>query len=236
MLKIKNLTVSYDNKIAVDDVSLDFQSGQITGLIGPNGAGKSTLLKTGIGLLSAYSGEIWFENKQLRKERFWVKQNATYTPENAELLPYLSGEEFLKLIAGIYKLDEIESKISFYFDLMGLVEKKDELIVNYSHGMKQKLSAAAALISKPKYIFLDESLNGMDAPSLKRIFDYLKVQTQAGSLVTISSHNVDLIRDWCDEVFIINHGKIISNFNKNEMDQFRAGKEDFLNKYISLIK
>ncbi len=236
MLKIKNLTVSYDNKIAVDDVSLEFQSGQITGLIGPNGAGKSTLLKTGIGLLSAYSGEIWFENKQLRKERFWVKQNATYAPENAELLPYLSGEEFLKLIAGIYKMDEIESKISFYIELMGLVEKKDELIVNYSHGMKQKLSAAAALISKPKYIFLDESLNGMDAPSLKRIFEYLKMQTQAGNLVIISSHNVDLIRDWCDEVFIINHGKIISKFNKNEMDQFRAGKDDFLNKYISLIK
>ncbi len=232
MLKINNLTVSYDNKVAVDDLSIEFQSGKITGLIGPNGAGKSTLLKTCIGLLSAYAGEIWFENKNLRKERFWVKQNATYASESAELLSYLSGEEFLKLIAGIYQLDEIESKVSFYIDLMGLVEKKDELIVNYSHGMKQKLSAASALIAKPKFIFLDESLNGMDAPSLKRIFDYLKLQTETGCLVIISSHNVNLIRDWCDEVFIINNGKIISSFDESNMKAAKTGKEDFLKKYI----
>jgi len=235
MLKINNLKVSYDYKVAVDNLSVEFQTGQITGLIGPNGAGKSTLLKTAIGLLSAYSGDILFEGKSLKKERFWVKQNATYASENAELLSYLSGEEFLVLIGRIYKLENITKKVDFFIELMGLQQKRDELIVNYSHGMRQKLSAATALLSKPKYIFLDESLNGMDAPSLSRIFYYLKTQTHEGCLIIISSHNVDLIRDWCQEVFIINNGKIISKFDESEMKQLSKGKDDFLNKYISLI-
>ncbi|KAA3610420.1 MAG: ABC transporter ATP-binding protein [Calditrichaeota bacterium] len=235
MLKINDLTVSYDNKIAVDETSVEFAPGKISGLIGPNGAGKSTLLKTCIGLLSSYAGEIWFEEKNLKKERFWIKQNATYASENAELLNYLSGNEFLTLIARIYKLSDISERVDFFIDLMGLQEKKDDLVVNYSHGMKQKLSAAVALLPKPKYIFLDESLNGMDAPSLMRIFAYLKEQTALGNLVIISSHNVDLIRDWCDEVFIINNGKIISKFDEDELTELKSDKDLFVKKYISLI-
>jgi ABC-2 type transport system ATP-binding protein len=235
MLQIKNLSVSYDHKIAVDDLSVEFKSGQIIGLIGPNGAGKSTLLKTCIGLLSAYSGQILFGETSLKGNRFWIKQNASYAAENAELLPYLTGEEFLTLIARIHKLPEISETVNFFINLMGLEQKKDELTVNYSHGMKQKLSAAAALLSKPKYIFLDESLNGMDAPSLSRIFDYLKTKAENGSLIIISSHNVDLIRDWCQQVFIINKGKIISRFDEDEMNRLKREKEEFLKKYINLI-
>ncbi len=235
MLQIKNLSVSYDHKIAVDNLSVEFNSGQIIGLIGPNGAGKSTLLKTCIGLLSAYSGDIFFGETNLKKNRFRIKQNACYAAENAELLPYLTGEEFLKLIARIHKLPEINATVNFFINLMGLEEKKDELTVNYSHGMKQKLSAAAALLSKPKYIFLDESLNGMDAPSLSRIFDYLKTEAENGSLIIISSHNVDLIRDWCQQVFIINKGKIISGFDEDEMNRLKLEKKEFLKKYINLI-
>lgn len=235
MIQIKNLIVSYDHKIAVDDVSVEFQSGQISGLIGPNGAGKSTLLKTCIGLLSAYSGEIYFDDKNLGKERFWVKQNATYSAENAELLSYLSGEEFLTLIARIYKLDDIAAIVDFFLDLMGLQQKRRELIINYSHGMKQKLSVAVALIPTPKYIFLDECLNGVDAPTLLRVFDYLKMRTQDNCLIIISSHNVNLIQDWCKEVFIIDNGKIISKLDESEMKRLMAGKDNFLNKYINLI-
>ena len=235
MLKINNLTVSYDNKVAIDNVSMEFCKGKITGLIGPNGAGKSTLLKTCIGLLSAYSGDIWFENRNLKKERFWVKQNATYASENAELLSYLTGQEFLTLIARIYKLDSIEESVDYYINLMGLEQKKDDLITNYSHGMKQKLSAAAALLPNPKYIFLDESLNGLDIPSLSHIFEYLKEQKRLDRVIIISSHNINLIRDWCEEVFIINNGQIMSRFDENEMRLLKDEPDDFKEKYISLI-
>ena len=236
MLTIKNLKVSYDNKVAVDDISVKFKSSQITGLIGPNGAGKSTLMKTCIGLISAYSGDILFNDLALNKNRYWVKQNAVYAAENAELLNYLTGYEFLRLIGKIYKIDLINDKIDFFIELMGLREKRNELIVNYSHGMRQKLSVAAALLPEPKFILLDESLNGMDSISLARIFVYLTKQRSKGRIIILSSHNVDLIENWCEEVYVINCGKIVTEYSFDELKEFRNTKEAFLKKYMELIK
>jgi len=235
MLSIKNLSVSYDNKIAVDRLSVQFDGSTITGLIGPNGAGKSTLMKTCIGMISNYSGEIIFNDKSLNKNRFWIKQNAVYTAENAELLNYLTGQEFLKLIANIYELDSSNDRIEFFIKLMDLEHKKSELIENYSHGMRQKLSVAAALLPEPMYILLDESLNGLDSISLKRIFEYLTEQRDKGRIIILSSHNVDLVEDWCDHVYVINHGKIIAAFSMGEIQTFKTIKGGFLKKYIELI-
>ena len=236
MITINNLTISYDYKIAIDDLSVSFKPGKISGLIGPNGAGKSTLMKTCIGLIQMYSGEIYYDDKLLKQNKFWVKQNAAYAPENAELLPYLTGKEFLSLICRIHKVENIAEKIELFINLLSLREKQDELINSYSHGMKQKLAVAASLISNPKFILLDESLNGMDSVSLSKIFDYLKSISVEGKLILISSHNVQLIHKWCDEVFIINKGKIISEISQQELKKYKMEDDGFLKKYIELIK
>ena len=236
MLTIKNLTVSYDNKIALDDITLDFKPSIITGLIGPNGAGKSTLMKTCIGLVSTYSGDILYDDRPLKKNRYWVKQNAVYTAENAELLHYLSGHEFLSLISKIYRIDDAGDRIDFFIEMMGLTQKSNALIDSYSHGMRQKISVAAALLSKPKFILLDESLNGMDSISLARIFKYLLEQKNEGRIICISSHNVELIEDWCEEVFVISKGKIKAKLSLDEIKKLRSKKDTFLKKYIELTK
>ena len=236
MLTIKNLKVSYDNKIAVDDISVTFKPSKITGLIGPNGAGKSTLMKTCIGIISAYSGEILYDDLPLNKNRFWVKQNAVYAAENAELLNYLTGQEFLKLISKIYKLNDADDRIDFFIEMMGLNQKRNELIDSYSHGMRQKISVAAALLPNPKFILLDESLNGMDSISLSRIFNYFMEQRDKGRIIIISSHNVDLIEDWCEEVYVISNGKIRTEFNLDEINKMRNEKGAFLKKYVELTK
>lgn len=235
MIAIKNLTISYDYKIAVDDLSVTFKPGKISGLIGPNGTGKSTLLKTCIGLIKSYSGEIFFNDKLLKKNTFWVKQNVSYAAENAELLPYLTGKEFLSLICKIHNLEDIEVKIDFFIDLLELQQKKNELINSYSHGMKQKLAVAAALVCEPKYILLDESLNGMDSISLTRIFNHLKLLRDKGVLILLTSHNVHLIHRWCEEVFIMNKGKVISSFSQKDLEQLKTEEDGFLNRYIGLI-
>lgn len=236
MLSIKNLSVSYDNKIAIDNLSVNFPPSKITGLIGPNGAGKSTLMKTCIGIISAYSGDILYDNLPLKKNRYWVKQNAVYAAENAELLNYLTGIEFLQLISKIYKLDDGKNRIEFFIEMMGLQQKRDELIDSYSHGMRQKISVAAALLPNPKFIMLDESLNGMDSISLSRIFEYLKEQKDRGKIILISSHNVELIEEWCEEVFVISSGKIKAEFSLDEIKKMRSEKGAFLKKYMELTK
>jgi len=227
MLSIKNLSVKYENNLALNDLSLEIKPNCITGLIGPNGAGKSTLLKTCIGLISSYSGAIFYNEKDLQKNRFWVKQNAVYAPENAELLPYLTGFEFLMLIKEIYKIEEQNDRILFFLDLLNLTAKKDELVSDYSHGMRQKLSVAAALLPDPDFIFLDESLNGMDAVSLANIFNFLQNQGDEGKVIIISSHNVGLIQDWCDEVYVLHNGKNDSLFQQDDIKRFRNDSKIF---------
>jgi len=235
MIKIENLSVSYDKKPALSDVSVQFLPNQITGLIGPNGAGKSTLMKTCIGLISEYSGHIYFAGKNSRENRFWVKQHAVYTSENAELLPYLSGREFLNLISGIHKLDANNLHLDFMINLTGLHSKQNELIINYSHGMRQKLSIASALLPNPDYILIDETLNGLDSVSLKSVHAYLKNQAAENRVIVVSSHNVDLIKDLCDEVYVIYNGKIVYRFAKEELLKFAGTNDLFINKYISII-
>lgn len=234
MLKVENLKVSYDNKVAIDDVSLTFKKDMVTGLIGPNGAGKSTLIKTCIGLISEYSGNIFYNDKELRKNRFAVKQQAAYAPENAELLPYLSGIEFLNLISGIYNKNIPTEQIDFLIEIFGLQTKKDDIINNYSHGMRQKISVAAALVHNPEFILLDEALNGMDSVSLSKLLNFLN-QEQKGKVIIISSHNVEMIHDYCNEVYVINKGKIEGYFNQDKLTSLAGQKNGLLNHYIEII-
>jgi ABC-2 type transport system ATP-binding protein len=235
MLKIENLRISYENKIAVDGVSLSFHKGSMIGLIGPNGAGKSTLLKTCIGLISEFSGSIEFDKKSLQNNRFWVKQHAVYAPENAELLPYLNGLEFLNLVAKIYNKESSAERIEFFVKLLGLDAKKNDLITDYSHGMRQKLAVAAALLPDPEYIFLDEALNGMDSVSLFRLLKYLK-QEKKEKVIILSSHNVEMIHDYCDDVFVIHQGRIARHFDSEDLMELRKEKLGLLNNYISIIE
>ena len=236
MLKIDQLKVSYDNKMALNGVTLVFRPNKITGLVGPNGAGKSTLLKTCIGLISSFSGDIFYSDKKIKSNRFWVKQNAVYAPENAELLPYLTGNEFLKMIVKIYNKNISGERIDFFIELLGLIPKKDILINDYSHGMRQKIAIAAALLPDPKFILLDEALNGMDSVSLSRLTAFLRKEAQNDKVIVISSHNVELIQDLCDEVFVINKGIIERYYNKSELEALSKIKDGLLNSYINIIE
>ncbi len=231
MIRINNLSVAYETQQALDALDASYKSGQITGLIGPNGAGKSTLLKTCCGLIPHFKGEIFFDGRSLEANRFWVKQKVAYAPESPQLLPYLSGKEFLRLIAGIYKIDDFESRKIFFSRMMLLDDRLDELINTYSHGMMQKLSLAAALISRPEYILIDEALSGLDSIALKNVKDYLSEQAKSGKHVIISSHQIELIQDWCAEIQVINHGKIIGNFLPGP----KSDNRNLLNLYQDLI-
>jgi ABC-2 type transport system ATP-binding protein len=237
MLSIKNVSIIYEKKLAVNEASVDITPAKITGLIGPNGAGKSSLLKACVGLINEFAGTIEFDGREIRKRRFWVKQHCGFAPEDVVLMPYLKGSEFLELIAVIRKVSNLREEIDFLIDLTGLQDKKDELIINYSHGMRQKLFIASALTGKPEYLILDEALNGLDTISLFKLKNYLNDLAKQGKTIIISSHILPLIKEWCDPVVIMNNGTIINKYSVSEIEELEnQTKQSFESIFVDLIE
>lgn len=234
MISIKNLTIAYDTQKAVKDISLSFLPGKLTGLIGQNGAGKSSLLKAAVGLINGFEGTIEFNGTDLIKNRFRIKQNCGYAPEDAELLPYLTGREFLELIGTIRRSPDLQEEINFFINLHGIEDKADDLVINYSHGMKQKLSIAAALIGKPEFLILDEALNGLDPVSLYNLKNYLSEQAALNKTVIISSHILSLIQQWCDPVIILREGRVAKILNIREINEIEKN-QSFEDYFVDLV-
>ncbi len=225
MIKIDNLTIRYDEIAALDQVSLELPPGKIYGLIGPNGAGKSTLIKACAGLIDIYEGSVFFEGKEIRRHRSWQKEHCSYAPEDVELLPYLKGQEFLQLIGRIRNSARLEEEIRQFNTMLGLAKKEDELIVDFSHGMRQKIAIAAALIGNPKYLLFDETLNGLDTRALNNLRQYMRKIAGRGKTILLSSHVLPLVRDWCDEVIVLEKGRVKNILPQKEVKQWKA--EDF---------
>ena len=237
MIEIKSLTISYEKTIAVKEVSLKFEKGSFIGIVGPNGAGKSTLLKATVGLISEYYGEIYYENMLLSKNRYEVKKLLGYAPENVDLLPYLTGLEYLQMIADIRNVTDSEVQIDKMLSNLNLITKKNELINEYSHGMKQKLSVAAAMMGLPPVLIFDEAFNGFDPVSLYNLKNEIDKHVQSGGTVIMSSHILELIEKWCAQIVIMNEGKILGNYTKMELEKTKveSGK-DFNEIFVKLIK
>ncbi len=217
MLQLQNLTVTYETLPAVNNVTLTFPSGRLCGLIGPNGAGKSTMLKVCAGIIREYDGTVTLNEKNIGRERYWLKTQVGYAPEDVELLPYLSGREFLQMIGGIRQLERTEDEIKFLLDMLGLERETERLILNYSHGMRQKLSLAAALMGSPNLLLLDEALNGLDTMALLRLKAHLKMLTSEGRVVIITSHILPLAKEWCDPLIIMHKGGVLRQMNRVEI-------------------
>jgi ABC-2 type transport system ATP-binding protein len=235
MLSIKNLSVQYETKLAVNDVSLDVSDSKITGLIGPNGAGKSSLIKACVGLIDEYSGSIKYNGLDNRKNRHKVKQICGYAPEDTVLLPYLKGNEFLELICKLRQVADVKQDMEAILDRMDLKESADDLIINYSHGMRKKISIAATLLGQPDFLIFDEALNGLDSITLFYLKNHLSELAAQGKTILITSHILPLILDWCDPVIIINEGRIIKSFSQAEIKNITR-ESSFEEIFVNLIK
>ncbi len=222
MIKIENLTVRYDEITALDRVSLELAPGKIYGLIGPNGAGKSTLIKACAGLIDAYDGTIYFEGQEIRKQRSWQKEHCAYAPEDVELLPYLKGREFLQLIGNIRKSSNLKDEIKRLSTMLGLSEKEDELIIDFSHGMRQKIAIAAALVGNPKYMLFDETLNGLDTLALNQLQQHIRRLADQDKTILLSTHVLPLARNWCDEVIVLDKGCVVNILREQEINNWKA--------------
>jgi ABC-2 type transport system ATP-binding protein len=236
MINISNLTIRYPEVVAVDDLSINLKEGIIYGLVGPNGAGKSSFIRALVGLLVEYDGEIHFDQFLRSKNPHHIKSLFGYAPEDPDLYPYLTGNEYLHMIADIRK-SGAKSQISELRIDFGLDEVFDDLINRYSHGMRQKISFAAALIGEPKNLILDEALNGFDPISQHNAKKILLKLAKNGHTILLSSHILELVENWCQEIIILNEGKILAEYSQKQIEEIKKSSgKDFNEHFVSLIQ
>ncbi len=209
MITLENLSVYYENVQALNGLSLHWPPGKLIGLHGPNGAGKSTALKVCAGIIRHYKGRVYYKQKPVDQNLFTVKRETCYVPENAEILPYLSGREFLQMMRALYNRPADEAFLARLLEISGLREKADDPGHTYSHGMRQKLFIAAALISGAETLFFDEAFNGVDRESTDALLNHIRNDFLSNDrLVVISSHQQEFLQKWQDMNFKITNGTL----------------------------
>jgi ABC-2 type transport system ATP-binding protein len=210
--------------VAVDDLNLTIQRGSFFGFLGPNGAGKSTTIKMLTGLLAPTHGRIQVLGLDIAADPLEVKKRIGVVPEDLNLFERLTGAEMLAFTGRMYGLEksEIAERAPELLDLMELRDEPKKLIVEYSHGMKKKLSLACALIHRPEILFLDEPFEGVDAIASRTLKDLLSRLTRRGLTVFLTSHVLEIVERLCTDIAIISKGKLLAS---GSMDELRKGIE-----------
>jgi ABC-2 type transport system ATP-binding protein len=196
---------------AVDQVNLRVERGQFFGFLGPNGAGKSTTIKMLTGLLQPTGGVVRVLGRDLAAETLEVKQRIGVVPEDLNLFERLTGAEMLTFTGRMYGLtrEETTERARELLALMELDGEPKKLVVEYSHGMKKKLSLACALIHRPEILFLDEPFEGVDALASRTLKDLLLKLTARGITVFLTSHVLEIVERLCTHIAIITEGRLV---------------------------
>jgi ABC-2 type transport system ATP-binding protein len=213
MLEVDALKKSYGNLVAVNGVSFQAGVGEIVGLLGPNGAGKTTTVSMIAGLLRPDSGSVRIEGRPLSGDTDPNKRRIGLVPQDVALFDELTAQANLELFAALYDLDGTDAKraIGEALDLVGLADRAQERVRNYSGGMKRRLNLAAALLHDPQILLLDEPTVGVDPQSRNAIFDNLEVLKQRSKTLVYTTHYMEEAERLCDRVIIIDHGQVVAN-------------------------
>ena len=219
-----NLVRRFGSFTAVDHINLKVERGRFFGFLGPNGAGKSTTIKMLTGLLSPTSGEVRVLGRDIRTEPLEVKRRIGVVPEDLNLFERLTGAEMLTFTGRMYglKAAEIAERTRELLTLMELDTEPRKLVVEYSHGMKKKLSLACALIHRPEILFLDEPFEGIDAIASRTLKGLLSRLTARGLTVFLTSHVLEIVERLCTDIAIISQGRLVA---AGSLDELRRGIE-----------
>ncbi|MBA3247627.1 MAG: ABC transporter ATP-binding protein [Pyrinomonadaceae bacterium] len=214
-----NLVRRFGDFTAVDHINLRVARGSFFGFLGPNGAGKSTTIKMLTGLLAPTSGEVRVLGRDLKREPLEVKRRIGVVPEDLNLFERLTGPEMLAFTGRMYglKREEIAERAGELLALMELDTDPKKLVVEYSHGMKKKLSLACALIHRPEALFLDEPFEGVDALASRTLKDLLLKLTARGITVFLTSHVLEIVERLCTDIAIITDGRLVAVGPLNEL-------------------
>jgi ABC-2 type transport system ATP-binding protein len=236
MIRFENLTKIYRGIRAVDGLNLEIPQGTIFGFIGPNGAGKTTTIKMMAGVLRPTRGRIYINGLDIAKEPSKAKRIIGFIPDQPFLYEKLSGIEFLRFKAGLYgmKGNRLGEKILDLLNLFELSDWADELIESYSHGMKQRLIIASAMIHEPRVIIVDEPMVGLDPKGAKLVKEIFKEWAKEGATVFMSTHTLALAQEVCQQIAIVDQGRIVASGTSEELEK-QAGIEGDLERIFLKI-
>lgn len=213
MLSIRNLSKSYKGgKKAINNLSIEVESGDIYGFIGHNGAGKTTTLRAVTGVLDFEEGDIMINGISIKKDAVACKRVTAYIPDNPDIYEHLTGIQYINFIGDIYGVPktERESLTKKYADAFELTQNLGDLISSYSHGMKQKLVIISALIHSPKLLILDEPFVGLDPKASHTLKTIMSELCDKGSAIFFSTHVLEVAEKLCNKIAIIKGGNLVA--------------------------
>jgi ABC-2 type transport system ATP-binding protein len=218
-VELRGVVKRYHEILAVNQLDLTINTGEIFGLLGPNGSGKSTTLKMLIGLVTPDSGSISVLDKDVQRDPVAVKQQVGYVPESPRLYEFLTGIEYLDFIGDVYGMQTAEkkSRITEYLKALQLEGREGDMITSYSDGMKQKIALISAFLHRPRLLILDEPLSALDPRSARIVKDFLQELKAQGVTTIMSTHVLEIAQAVCDRIGIMYEGKLLALGNMKEL-------------------
>lgn len=228
MIKLINLTKKYGKLTAVNTINLAVAAGEIFGFLGPNGAGKTTTIKMMAGLLQPTDGSILVDGHDVQKNPIQAKSIIGFIPDRPFLYEKLTAAEFMHFVADLFEMNDPRKRIGDLLELFGLAEWRNELVENFSHGMKQRLVMASALLHHPKVLVVDEPMVGLDPRGARLVKDIFKDLASQGVTVFMSTHTLEIVEQMCTRVAIINKGDIIAEGSVEDLARMARMPESHL--------
>jgi len=209
MIHTENLTKLYDGLVAVKDLNINVESGEIYGFLGPNGAGKTTTIMMLLGIVKPTRGKIGLFGKELKENYFEIKKKIGVVSEFIYLYEEMTGYEYLSFFADIYQVKDKKKRVDEVLELVNLTNRKHERLAGYSRGMQQKISIARALLPDPDLLIFDEPVASLDPYGILEVRDIIRRENARGKTFFISSHHLSEVERTCHRVGIINRGELL---------------------------
>lgn len=210
MIELERVTRYFGRKAAVDELSLSVPAGELFAFLGPNGAGKTTTIKMLVGLLRPTSGEVRVCGQDVAADHGRAARLLGYVPDEPAPYGKLTGREFLEFVAQLREMSPplVAERIERETHDLHLEEFIDALVETYSHGMRQRLCLAAALLHDPAVLVVDEPTVGLDPRSVRTVKDILRARAAAGTTVFMSTHTLPIAEEIADRIGIVDHGRL----------------------------
>jgi ABC-2 type transport system ATP-binding protein len=212
VITLTGLTKRYGSFTAVDGIDLEVPKGELFGFLGPNGAGKTTTFRMIAGIILPTAGRIQIGGVDLVRQPLIAKRRLGYIPDRPFVYDKVTGAEFLRFVAALYDAQDasLERRIDELLDLFELTAWKNELTESYSHGMRQKLIIASALVHRPEVIVVDEPMVGLDPKGARLLKDLFRQYVNRGGTILMSTHTLEVAEGMCDRIAIMQAGRILA--------------------------
>ncbi len=203
MITVRGLTKSFESVKAVDNLSFSVQAGEVFGLLGPNGAGKTTTIRMLCALIAPTEGEATVAGFKVGKADSDIRRAVGILTETPGMYEGLSAEKNLAFYARMYEVRNVAEQVEKYLRMLGLWDRRFELVGTFSKGMRQKLAIARALLHEPKVLFLDEPTSGLDPQMARTVRDFIQELREEGRTIVLTTHNLDVADRLCDRIGVI---------------------------------